>query len=165
MQLAQHRTYIDQSCVDQILASIGSTTGDGACHAFWLALLLTQGAEAAEAVVTAAIKTAPFEGFTQSVLMVEVGKTAWKMSHSIQVSDLDVLEAGLMVPPELRRVVELPFRLRHCFCLRALVGMSTAACGQLMSLQPEEVDCLFQLSVCTLAAAQLKGAARSALVS
>jgi hypothetical protein len=164
MQLAQHRSYIDRGYVEQMLALIENTT-DSAGQAFWLALLLTQGVEVAEAVVTAAIETVPCEEFTQSALMMEVGKTAWKMSRGIQVSKPDVLKAGLMVPPELRRVVELPSQLRYCFCLRALVGMSAGACGQVMSLQPEEVDCLFQLSVCTLAAAQFNGAARSGFVS
>ncbi len=133
----------------------------GLGRAFCLAFILAQNTERAEHIVATAIDTLPCNDFSEARLLTAVGAVAWTLrKEAVTPYERADVELQMSIPAELQYVLALPTKLRYCFSLRALAGMTVWTCAQLTSLQPEQIDYLFQLAAGMLAVAAKPRSAR-----
>ena len=131
-----------------------NASDSGLGRAFILAFILAQDTERAEHIVATAIDTLPCNDFSEARLLAAVAAVAWTLrKEGVTRRERVDLAAQISIPVELQRVLELPIKLRYCFSLRALAGMTVWTCAQLTSLHPQQIEYLFQLAARTLAAA------------
>lgn len=129
-----------------------NTTDNGLGRAYCLAFILAQDAARAEQIVTAAIDMLPCNDLSEGSLLAAVANVAWGLrNHEIGCSEHVQLEVPTGIPVELEGLLNLSAKLRYCFSLRALAGMTVLACAHLTSLQPEQVEYFFQLAASMLA--------------
>jgi len=108
--------------------------------AFLTAQLLTASAAQAESAVTAALDGWDAEGDGEDALFHRV------VNEAVRNGDPDSLPRDLQpdqsesLPPELEAVLKLAPRIRQCFVLRILVGLSPQACARLLRLDSQQVD-------------------------
>ncbi len=121
------------------------TSEHGLCRAFILAFILAQNSERAEHIVAAAIDTLPYNDFSETRLLASVAAVAWR-SRTHGFTRCESIGVDLQIPAELQRVLELPTKLRYCFSLRVLAGMTVWTCAQLTSLRPEQIEYFLQLA-------------------
>jgi hypothetical protein len=111
-------------------------TGVVLSRAFWISLLLTSQAKLAENAVLEAICCSESSSASDDVCLTAALKAALRETE-------EVIECGhaelLLLPPELQRVLFLPVRLRHCFVLRVLAGLSLEICSQLLRMDIDQI--------------------------
>jgi hypothetical protein len=105
--------------------------------AFSTALLLTASETMSEAAVLHGIGELSCDQTSGETLQLEVVKAA--IRGSVKFVDQLTLESPIL-PIELRPVLLLESRPRHCFVLRALLGMTREACSGILRLTVEEID-------------------------
>ena len=102
-------------------------------RAFTTALLLTGSAGHAEAAVMEGICSQHGKLSAESVLHATV-------NASIRVEPEEDESASSLLPKELRPVLRLPARSRHCYVLRILVGYSREVCASLLKTGMHNID-------------------------
>jgi hypothetical protein len=60
-------------------------------------------------------------------------------------------DSAAVLPPELRRVLNLPRELRACFVLRLLIGLPCESCARLLQVDPSEIGSRLQRAITKLA--------------
>lgn len=107
---------------------------------FLVAHLLTGSASQAERAVERAIDICcPTPGIGKRLFEVTL-QLAVSGRIGLLVSMEQDRTTDVVLPPELRRVLTLPRRLRYCFVLRVLVGMSPRTCASILHLSAPEVN-------------------------
>jgi hypothetical protein len=105
--------------------------------AFCTALLLTASETLAETAVLDGIGALEFDQISSDNLQLETARSATRESA-------DLLEqfdpAFSILPGELRCVLLLEQRFRHCFVLRVLLGLTRETCSIILHLPLPEVD-------------------------
>ena len=145
---------------DATALQAGSVVIDGSLsRIFVAAYLLTGSARRAEQLMLGSIRQLDIQ-------RVPGGRLSWKALGAA------FLESGsepeqtpddtpwMPLPAELRRVLRLSTRRRHCFVLRFLMAMPRAYCAGLLRMDAAEVDAL-----CALAARELTDMARQPVIS
>ncbi len=108
---------------------------DSCREAFCTSLLLTGSALHAESVVMEAIE------LWNPNDTVEGAFTRYVIDRSVRTREEDeVWPAAHLLREELRPVLHLPQRHRHCFVLRVLVNLSGQACARILNLTSLQVD-------------------------
>ena len=105
--------------------------------AFSTALLLTASETMSEAAVLHGIGDLSCDQISSETLQLEVVKAA--IRGSVEFVDQLTLESPIL-PLELRPVLLLESRPRHCFVLRVLLGMTREACSGILRLGVQEID-------------------------
>lgn len=122
------------------LMTTESSMREAAGRAFITAFLLTGNAGSAEAAVLKSI------GFMNCVDASGEELFQGTVSAKIETDELpgprqpEPGSAFEMLPVELQRVLQLPRRIRQCFVLRVLVGLSREVCARLLSFDGRQVD-------------------------
>jgi hypothetical protein len=105
-------------------------------RAFWISLLLSGQTKLAENAVLEAICCSESNSASDGVCLLDALRTAVRETEGvIECGDAELL----LLPPELQRVLFLPVRLRHCFVLRILVGLSPEICSQLLRMHIDQI--------------------------
>lgn len=117
---------------------------------FITALLLTGDVDRAEAVVLDAIDKLDLETTTHQALLEQVARAA--TAHS----EANSPPASVKLVPHLRRVMELPPALRHCFVLRVLARIDLRQCADILQIGCASVDDLTIEAACRLITTQLR---------
>ncbi len=115
-------------------------------EAFCTSLLLTGSVAHAESVVMEAIE------FWNPSDTVEGAFTRYVIDRSVQSREqADVWPASQFIREELRPLLLMPDRHRHCFVLRMLVNLSRQACARILGLTGLQVDRYTKAAVSDLA--------------
>ncbi len=138
------------------MAEMGHALGNGEAivravdHAFLTAHLLTGSLQRSEEVALRAIDSwNPREEAGEALIRKIVDAAGGQIDGDSPDSDA----SGAYLPDELKAVLRLAPRLRHCFVLRILEGLPAQACAQLLHLQRDEVDDYTSAALHRLAAA------------
>ena len=110
--------------------------------AFLTALLLTGSAQRAEAAILEGNISVDLDQMSSEEALIQRAVDAAIEPHSeLAEEPREPLErASAALPFELRRVLDLPPALRHCFVLRFLVGLPREVCARLLRLEICHVD-------------------------
>ena len=104
---------------------------------FKTAFLLTRNAPLAEAIVIEAIEHDDSDWIsTDGLLRSAVAAANLPRFRTSHADD----QGALLLPPELKRVLDLEDELRCSFVLRTLLGLSALECAGLLDLTPQRVN-------------------------
>ena len=107
--------------------------------AFCTAFLLTANVENAEAAVLEAIQNSDCDPL-RGVSFRDVIERSVNPSREVRGQFAPSPSYQPRVPAELREVLRLSVRLRHCFVLRILLNFSRLACAEILRLHVRQVD-------------------------
>ncbi len=117
-----------------------------------LAKILTGHVDLAEIAVMEAIEAIPSGDTSDTSLLAEVCRASWQMPPSVLPRRPKRTQpADRIGPIELQRLSKLPKKLRYCFAMRMLTGISADVCGQITGLGRDQVLYLVHLAVQILA--------------
>ena len=111
---------------------------------FWIALLLSTNAKQAEAAVADSIGSLGPHNLSTDVLLVCVVRLSVQYNSALYDLGEAFNNSLSLLPRELDAVLHLRAKLRHCFVLRILQGLTAEACSTLLQLSADEVG----VSVC-----------------
>jgi DNA-directed RNA polymerase specialized sigma24 family protein len=117
--------------------SAENVTRDAVDRAFLTALLLTSDPREAESAVLWSISS--MEDAELSAERLVRGSIAACVERRAECAGRGAWEDSALVP-ELRSVLRLPDRLRHCFVLRVLLGLRQEICARLLHLEVSEIN-------------------------
>lgn len=108
-------------------------------RAFLIAFLLTGSVKDAERVVCESISRQCLQEMSLSNLVAEAARYAVYSTQESQASE-GRMQYRVTLPEELIRVADLPLKLRHCFVLRFLLGMSSSECTYLLKITTKHLE-------------------------
>jgi DNA-directed RNA polymerase specialized sigma24 family protein len=117
-----------------------NATDHAISRAFLTAHLLTANQRQAEGAVLEAIQHSDLEEDTEEAFLQRVACAAIQAEGEYSSSADQPVPAEWLVPVELQAVLDLSPRLRRCFVLRTLVGLSRQVCARLLHLNILAVD-------------------------
>lgn len=107
-------------------------------RAFLTAHLLTANIEEAESALVGAIDSWNPDHDTDDDLVQEALCAAVQAADSTRSNRSD--ESESRIPSELKPILRLPAKLRHCYVLRVLEGLSRDACAKILRLDLRQVE-------------------------
>ena len=117
-----------------------TTEEELANKAFRLAHLLTGDIGQAEGATIQSIESwNPDKEGSEALIERVLSAATSPEERSVSSSKTAILTCSYL-PVELRPVLKLPLRLRHCFVLRVLAGLPATDCAHLLALRPQEVS-------------------------
>ena len=103
---------------------------------FITALLLIGDIDRTEAIVVSAINNLDFETATRHALLERVVRDAVATSPA----NAGFAPTSITLAPQLRKVIDLPGSMRHCFVLRILVRLDRQQCADSLRIEGDVID-------------------------
>ena len=118
-------------------------TMQGAVHtAFWVALLLGCDTTTAEAAVLDGIGAC--EDVSHQSLLIEAVRSTFRRRANSEAAASDAVQ---LLPVELLCLFRMPRRLRDCFVLRILLGISAEVAAELLNISVAEFEDAFHAAL------------------
>jgi hypothetical protein len=76
------------------------------------------------------------EGFLMCVLILSIQRSRNSSKRSLRKTG----EISVTLPADLQNVLDLSLKLRHCFVLRVLLGLSKETCSQMLQVDDDELE-------------------------
>jgi len=108
--------------------------------AFLTAILLTGSVRQAETAVLEGIRSLNIDAASEEEILRTSAAAALHARQRYRRRPGETAQSSSLVPGELRRVLQLPSNLRHCFVLRFLIAMPREFCAQLLGLDASALD-------------------------
>ena len=109
-------------------------------RSFQAAYLLTGCSLQAESAMEAAIDLWDPTSDAEERLFQETLRMAVRKQVEMPFDKQPERTTSIILPPELRSVLDLPPKLRYCFVLRILIGLLSLTCGCILRLSAPQVD-------------------------